>query len=207
VQGISVRDATLADVPAVVALVESAYRGDASRAGWTTEADLLVGRRTDEEEVTRLLTTPGNVILVATHDVHDVRDTHETHDTQETHDEHGPATDTGGAGGAGAPVGCCHLQRRPDGTAYFGLFAVRPAAQGGGIGGVLLAAAEQRARRDWAAKKMEMTVIGQREDLIAWYRRKGYQPNGHSFPWPPSENVRSTPLRDDLYFAAFEKPL
>ena len=35
------RAATPADVPAIVALVESAYRGDSSRAGWTTEADLM----------------------------------------------------------------------------------------------------------------------------------------------------------------------
>jgi hypothetical protein len=45
------RRATPSDVPQVVALVESAYRGDASRAGWTTEADLLDGQRTDEAEV------------------------------------------------------------------------------------------------------------------------------------------------------------
>jgi ribosomal protein S18 acetylase RimI-like enzyme len=45
------RPATLADVPAIVLLVESAYRGDASRAGWTTEADLLDGRRTDADDV------------------------------------------------------------------------------------------------------------------------------------------------------------
>jgi GNAT superfamily N-acetyltransferase len=45
------RNATLDDVEAVVALVESAYRGDASRAGWTTEADLLEGQRTDPDEV------------------------------------------------------------------------------------------------------------------------------------------------------------
>ena len=45
------RRATRADVPAIVALVESAYRGDASRAGWTTEADLLGGRRTSDAEV------------------------------------------------------------------------------------------------------------------------------------------------------------
>ncbi|CAM5672839.1 hypothetical protein SCYAM73S_02865 [Streptomyces cyaneofuscatus] len=40
------RDATGDDVPALVALVESAYRGDSSRAGWTTEADILQGQRT-----------------------------------------------------------------------------------------------------------------------------------------------------------------
>jgi hypothetical protein len=41
------RFAGSADVPAIVDLVESAYRGESSRAGWTTEADLLDGRRTD----------------------------------------------------------------------------------------------------------------------------------------------------------------
>lgn len=48
------RRATKGDVPAVVALVESAYRGDASRAGWTTEADLLDGQRTDAREVAEI---------------------------------------------------------------------------------------------------------------------------------------------------------
>ncbi|MGN0862851.1 MAG: GNAT family N-acetyltransferase, partial [Stenotrophomonas koreensis] len=32
------RTATDADIPALITLVTSAYRGDASRAGWTTEA-------------------------------------------------------------------------------------------------------------------------------------------------------------------------
>lgn len=46
-----IRAATTGDVADVVALVESAYRGESSRAGWTTEADLLDGQRTDEAEV------------------------------------------------------------------------------------------------------------------------------------------------------------
>jgi N-acetylglutamate synthase-like GNAT family acetyltransferase len=49
------RDACPDDVDAVVALVESAYRGDGSRAGWTTEADLLDGQRTDADEVRDVL--------------------------------------------------------------------------------------------------------------------------------------------------------
>lgn len=49
------RRATLADAPVIAALVESAYRGDASRAGWTTEADFLHGRRTDVAEIEALL--------------------------------------------------------------------------------------------------------------------------------------------------------
>ena len=59
------RRATLADVPAIVSLVESAYRGDASRVGWTTEADLLDGQRTDAEAVSTLIERPDSRILLA----------------------------------------------------------------------------------------------------------------------------------------------
>jgi len=59
------RRATLADVPAIVSLVESAYRGDASRVGWTTEADLLDGQRTDADAVAGLITSPTSRILLA----------------------------------------------------------------------------------------------------------------------------------------------
>ncbi|WP_117208820.1 GNAT family N-acetyltransferase [Allorhizocola rhizosphaerae] len=62
------RPATAADVPAVVALVESAYRGDSSRVGWTTEADLLQGQRTDAEAVTGIVADPGSVLLLAQRD-------------------------------------------------------------------------------------------------------------------------------------------
>ena len=53
------------DVPAVVALIESAYRGEASRAGWTTEADLLDGQRTDADAVLAVVRAPGRVMLLA----------------------------------------------------------------------------------------------------------------------------------------------
>jgi ribosomal protein S18 acetylase RimI-like enzyme len=53
------------DVPAIAALVESAYRGESSRAGWTTEADLLDGPRTDAEAISAVLAGPDSVILLA----------------------------------------------------------------------------------------------------------------------------------------------
>ncbi|MGW5333259.1 GNAT family N-acetyltransferase [Streptomyces bauhiniae] len=62
--GPTFRDATDADVDALVALVESAYRGDASRAGWTTEADILDGQRTDPESVRQVIKTPDSRLLV-----------------------------------------------------------------------------------------------------------------------------------------------
>jgi ribosomal protein S18 acetylase RimI-like enzyme len=62
------RPAVPADVGAVVALVESAYRGDASRAGWTTEADLLDGQRTDATEVRALIEGPRSRVVLAEQD-------------------------------------------------------------------------------------------------------------------------------------------
>ena len=59
------RAATVADVDAIVALVESAYRGAASTEGWTTEAHLLDGRRTDGAEVMSLVSAGEGRIVVA----------------------------------------------------------------------------------------------------------------------------------------------
>jgi ribosomal protein S18 acetylase RimI-like enzyme len=59
------RFARSADVPAIVDLVESAYRGESSRAGWTTEADLLDGQRTDPSAISAVITGPGSVMLLA----------------------------------------------------------------------------------------------------------------------------------------------
>jgi ribosomal protein S18 acetylase RimI-like enzyme len=58
------RDATESDVPAIVALVTSAYRGDASRAGWTTEADLLDGERIDADVLHTDIARPRSRVIL-----------------------------------------------------------------------------------------------------------------------------------------------
>jgi predicted N-acetyltransferase YhbS len=60
-----IRPATPDDVPALNRLVNGAYRGDGSRKGWTTEADLLDGIRTSEATLARMIQTPDAVILIA----------------------------------------------------------------------------------------------------------------------------------------------
>ena len=59
------RAATDADIPSLVALVTSAYRGDVSKLGWTTEADMLDGQRIDAEVLRRDIERPRSRILVA----------------------------------------------------------------------------------------------------------------------------------------------
>lgn len=65
---LSFRPATDADAPRLETLVNSAYRGDASRAGWTTEADLVTGARIDAAELQRLMAEEGSMILLCVQD-------------------------------------------------------------------------------------------------------------------------------------------
>ena len=52
------------DVPQIVDLLNSAYRGERSQQGWTTEAHLIAGDvRTDEADVLRVLEQSGSIIL------------------------------------------------------------------------------------------------------------------------------------------------
>jgi ribosomal protein S18 acetylase RimI-like enzyme len=61
---LTLRKAETEDIAAVVALVNSAYRGDASRAGWTTEADLLDGQRTDPVTLREQIAEPNAALLL-----------------------------------------------------------------------------------------------------------------------------------------------
>ncbi|HEX6833157.1 MAG TPA: GNAT family N-acetyltransferase [Rudaea sp.] len=168
------RDATAADVPAIVALVESAYRGDASRAGWTTEADLLDGQRVDPQGVLDVIARPHSRVLLG---------------------ERG-----------GELLACCHLEKQDD-ACYFGMFSVRPTLQGGGVGKAMMIEGERVARVEWKCTKMEMTVISVRDELIAWYERRGYRRSGVFKPFPYGDERFGVPKRDDLRFEILEKAL
>jgi GNAT superfamily N-acetyltransferase len=166
---VEVRSAREEDVEDVHALVESAYRGDSSRLGWTTEADLLEGQRTDPDEVREVL--PDLLVAVDGDDL----------------------------------VGCCVLSPRA-GHGYFGMFAVRPGLQSKGVGSLLLAAAEDRAR-GLGLDRVEMTVLSGRTELLAYYERRGYAATGETRPFPYGDERFGLPRRDDLEFVVLEKRL
>ena len=168
------RAATAADTDAVVALVESAYRGEASRAGWTTEADFLDGRRTGPDDIAAVLARPQSRILLAERD--------------------------------GELLACAHVAVE-EGAGYFGMFSVRPTLQGGGVGKQVLAEAERLVRDEWGCAAMRMTVIDIRDELIAFYERRGYRRTGIKKPFPYGDARFGLPKRDDLRFEVLEKPL
>ncbi|MEU6053454.1 GNAT family N-acetyltransferase [Streptomyces xanthochromogenes] len=171
---LSYRDATEADVEALVPLIESAYRGDSSRVGWTTEADILQGRRTDSEGVRTVITSPGSRLLTVERD--------------------------------GVLVACCQLEHRGD-AAYFGMFAVSPALQGAGLGKQIIAEAERIVRAEWGVTEMHMTVISVRDELIAFYERRGYRRTGRMTPFPYGDERFGLPQCDDLEFELLVKEL
>ena len=100
-----------------------------------------------------------------------------------------------------AVVGCVQVAHAADDLAYLGMLTVEPTLQAGGLGRGLLAAAEDEARRRFHARRIEMTVIRSRAELIAWYARRGYALTGEERPFPVS------PPRPELAFVVLEKRL
>ncbi len=167
--------ARAADVPALVQLVNGAYRGETSRRGWTTEADLVGGPRIDAAAVEQIIASPDNALLVLR--------------------------------AQSGLFACAHVRKLAGGVAFLGLLTVRPALQGSGIGRQMLAAAERYARQHFGARFMEMTVIGAREELLAWYERRGYLPTGETRPFPPEEMRIGVPTRDGLTLVVLRRQI
>jgi ribosomal protein S18 acetylase RimI-like enzyme len=170
-----IRPATLDDLPALHALVESAYRGDSAKQGWTHEADMLEGQRTDTDELAAILADPHSVMFVLFD--------------------------------GSALLACVHVKRVSDATAYLGMFAVSPTQQGSGIGKRLLSTAERHAAEAMGVSAIEMTVIRQREELIAFYERRGYTRTGEERPFPLDDERFGLPNRRDLSFIVLEKQI
>ncbi|HEY0332503.1 MAG TPA: GNAT family N-acetyltransferase [Stenotrophomonas sp.] len=173
-QTLTFRTATVADVPAIVELVTSAYRGDVSRVGWTTEADILDGTRIEPDILRQDVLRDRSVVLLAELD--------------------------------DRLVACAHVADDGD-AGYFGMFSVSPHLQGTGIGKQLMAQAERTVQQAWGHQRMRMTVIDIRDELIAFYERRGYQRTGITRPFPYGDARFGIPLRDDLRFEVLEKPL
>lgn len=169
------RAATAADVEALHVLVTRAYRGDAARLGWTHEADLLDGQRTDVESLSDAVADPSKIILMAHH--------------------------------GGVLIGCVMLTKQDDGSAYLGMLSVDPVRQAGGLGRRLLVEAEHKAAHRFGVARMEMTVIRQRPELIAWYERRGYILTGATTPFPLDDERFGLPRRRDLEFVVLSKAL
>ena len=154
VSTITLRTAGPPDLDTLKPLIESAYRGESARAGWSHEAELLTGERIRRSDLAAMLANPRQRILIAD--------------------------------GEDSAIGCVSVSApAADGeAAYISMLAVAPGLQAGGLGRQLLTAAETCAREVFGAQVAEMTVISQREPLIAYYQRRGYVLGDERRPFP-----------------------
>ena len=103
-------------------------------------------------------------------------------------------------------VGHVRLDASDTGVWYLAMLTVNPDRQDGGMGRILLATAEDYARAH-GARRIRMSVIHQRTELIAWYARRGYARTGETGAFPYGDPRFGTPIRDDLFFEMLEKPI
>ncbi len=174
---LTLRPATAADLAAIVALMNSAFRGVGPNAGWNSEAAYIDGDRTSEQHLREeLAARPESLLLVA----------------EQTTEQR--------------LFGCVSLDPVSPETWYLGSLTVDPGLQNSGIGRDLLAAAEDLARAR-NARHLRMKVVNVRDTLIAWYERRGYHRTGETYPFPYGDTRFGTPRRDDLCFVVLEKSL
>lgn len=147
--------AELIDAEAIAQLINTAYRGETSRKGWTTEADLLDGLRTTTADVAKVIKRDDAFVLI------------------------GVLKDQIVA------TMCCEWQEiAGKDTVHFGMIAVKPTLQNKGYGKSLIQAAEAITLREWRVVGFHMTVISLRHELIAFYERLGYLRTGEFKDFP-----------------------
>lgn len=173
------RQALPNDYAQVVELMNSGYRGESSRAGWTTEANYFGGERINADALSRQLSEgPGRSMLL-----------------MESAGELVACVFLERHCGADR-LGC-----------YLGMLTVRPQLQAAGLGRILLTAAEADARAA-GCTRMTLGVLNPRTELMSWYERRGYRRTGETKPFPyETQREREKPLREDLHFIFFEKQL
>lgn len=173
------RYASPADTPALVALIERAYRGPEASGNWTSEAHLLTGPRTNSAEVDAIIARDDSRFLLAEIE--------------------------GKLAGCCLLQGLSPEKDNRVNATYFGMFAIDPTTHGSGIGKLVIAEAERRVQGLWSANQMVMTVINVRTALIAWYERRGYRLTGATLPFPFTETSGETTR--DFHLAEMRKTL
>jgi len=95
--------------------------------------------------------------------------------------------------------GCVYVEMRGE-RSYLGLLSVDPACQQGGVGSLLMLAAEKYCR-ERGSSFMDILIVSLREDLPAFYKKRGYVQTGTS-PFP--EDVET---KLPCHFVNMSKPL
>jgi GNAT superfamily N-acetyltransferase len=171
------RWAQLEDIESLLPLINGSYRGDSSRLGWTTEADLLEGQRTDRPMLETLLHEKDSFIFLMEADFSLLRGLDQDKDFIVALRTLAPPSTK-----AWRIVACAHLKQSEAGL-YFGMLSVEPRLQSFGLGRFCLEHFKGLAQ-SYGSSRLWMTVIDQRLDLIAYYERRGFHRTTRRHPFP-----------------------
>ena len=147
--------AELSDAAALSQLINRAYRGEPSRKGWTTEADILDGIRATTADIAEIVRAKDQFMLIGERDEKIL-----------------------------ACMQCQRQALDHQRIAQFGMIAVEPTKQNLGHGKDLIYAAEAITKREWSVAGYAMLVISQRTDVIDFYQRLGYEPTNTFVDFP-----------------------
>jgi ribosomal protein S18 acetylase RimI-like enzyme len=100
-------------------------------------------------------------------------------------------------------VACVQIESKGS-EANIGMLAVEPAMQCAGIGKAMLAHAETYADVSLGAEQFVLIVVGDRHELLQFYRRRGYKETGQRLPYPVESGV-GTPRRSELDLMVLRK--
>ncbi|CAF3808394.1 unnamed protein product [Rotaria sp. Silwood1] len=172
------RVATLSDCESISKLVNSSYRGETSRQGWTTEEALVGGNRTDPDLLADIIQGKDNIILLFFGESDNIL------------------------------IGCVYLRYESElRRVWLGMFTVRPDRQGRGYGKRILSTAETYVQDTWHAEFMDMRVIVQRTTLIEFYNRRGYVDTNQRQPFPADDARHGIAKRKNLEMCVLRKCL
>jgi len=166
-----------ADYPAIIELINAAYRGTGVVESWNIETGIIEGTRVTDSLLRQDLAAKPHAHFLVHRDQ-----------------------------ARGAIIGTVWLEPIDNNAWYLGLFTIDPRLQKQHLGRALLSVAEDFARAH-GADSIRMGVLNVRDALIAWYLRRGYEFTGETEPYPYGDNRFGRPLRDDLEFVILEKQL
>lgn len=175
-----VRPAKIEDAEKLHQIIHGGYRTTDS---WTTEHHLVSGERISVDAVVDTIESDIDRLFVACLE----------------------------EGDPSEPVGCICVQFARDHAhlglsddhAMLGLFAVDPKHQSCGMGNKLLSYSLDHIKEVGSCKFATLWVIEQREDIIAWYERKGFKHTGKRVPFVAPDLA----LVKNMHFAVMEKAL
>lgn len=172
-----IEKAEISDIPALSLLIESAYRGETAKIGWTSESDLIDGKRLNDGELAQVIGNSDNQIFI-------IRDSEDS---------------------SSILASICIFKKAN--VCEFGMFAVDPKRQSNGVGKALLSHAENFAKTQWGFARMQLSVITKRQSLIDYYKRRGYSAIGKTFSMSDHHLNDGMTRGHDLELEIYEKKL